>query len=113
MLAFFFVTESVLESSLLQEIFEDLRVINEKGFEYVELNEEFDISISSIEAGTKILPHAHKREVFNYVFSGLFRAKVGKVDTVYRPGDWLMIPAYIQHEVTAEADTKILELWKK
>ena len=99
---------------MIKNLFEELKVISEENFQYVDIGEKFDVSINCIEKGAVVPPHTHDQEVFNYVFDGEFSVSIeGGEHKSYKKGDWINIKAGVVHSVEAKSEVSLLELWRK
>jgi quercetin dioxygenase-like cupin family protein len=98
---------------MFEEIFKNINSIKEIGFEYYNIQENYDVSINFIQQGTKVPSHAHDQEVFNYVFNGEFSIIIDDIEKTYLTGEWVNIPVGKIHSVETKTDVILLELWKK
>lgn len=98
---------------MFEKIFKNSELIKETGFEYYNLQKDYDVSINFIEQGATVPPHSHNQEVFNYVFSGEIYICIDDVEKSYSTGEWINIPAGKIHTVETKTEVILLELWKK
>ena len=98
---------------MFEKIFKNSNSIKEIGFEYYNIQEDYDVSINFIKQGTKVPPHSHEQEVFNYVFKGELSIFIDDVEKPYLTGAWINIPAGKIHSLETKTDITLLELWKK
>ncbi len=98
---------------MFEKIFKNSNSIKEIGFEYYNIQDDYDVSINFIQQGTKVPPHGHDQEVFNYVFNGELSVFIDDIEKSYLTGEWVNIPAGIIHSVETKTDVILLELWKK
>lgn len=98
---------------MFQEIFKNMKPIDEGGFQYFEVDKIFDVSVNFIKAGEKIPFHTHDQEVFNYVFEGHFVVNLNGNHKEYTKGEWINIPANLSHAVETKTAVTLLELWRK
>lgn len=98
---------------MFEKIFKNSKLIKETGFEYYNLEKDYDVSINFIRHETRVPPHSHEQEVFNYVFNGELSVFVDDIEKSYLTGEWINIPAGKIHSVEAKTDVILLELWKK
>lgn len=98
---------------MVEKIFKDSQLIKETGFEYYNIHEDYDVSINFIQQSTKVPPHSHDQEVFNYVFNGEFSIFIDYIEKSYITGEWINIPAGKIHSVETKTDVILLELWEK
>jgi len=98
---------------MFEKIFKNSNSIKETGFEYYNIQEDYDVSINFIQQGTKVPPHSHDQEVFNYVFNGEVSVFIDDIEKSYLTGEWINIPADKIHSVETKTDVILLELWKK
>ncbi|OJY18190.1 MAG: hypothetical protein BGO90_11480, partial [Legionella sp. 40-6] len=96
-----------------EKILKNCNPIKEIGFEYYDLQKNYDVSINFITQNTQVPPHIHEQEVFNYVFEGEFSVTLDAVEKTYTAGTWIHIPAGKVHAVATKTDVVLLELWKK
>ena len=64
--------------------------------------------------GAVVPPHSHHNEQLCYVLSGSLRFFVGQdgeEEFVLGPGETLLLPAHLPHEVVALEDTEVLDLF--
>ena len=98
---------------MFEKILKKSDAIKEANFEYYILKKNYDITINFIQQGTKISPHSHDQEVFNYVFNGEFSIFIDDTEKSYFTGDWIYIPMGKIHSVETKTEVILLELWKK
>ena len=61
--------------------------------------------------GTHIARHKHESEQFTTVLAGTLKLDVGGKVVFLRPGETLVIPAWVEHEAWAEEDTAVLDVF--
>jgi quercetin dioxygenase-like cupin family protein len=64
----------------------------------------------SVPAGFKAEPHAHDHESLVYVLSGRIRATVGDETRELGPGDAVLHPIGLSHQIEALVDTRWIEI---
>lgn len=98
---------------MLEDIFKEIKPVQEGNFSYYEIGKIFDVSINTIDRNTEIAPHNHDQDVHNYVFYGQLTVITHEGERVLRKGDWWFIPAGKRHSVKITEPVCLLELWKK
>ena len=98
---------------MFKEIFRNSTPVKETGFEYFDIQKDYDVSINFIQGETEIPPHPHDQEVFNYVFSDELSIIVDDKEQSYTAGDWIHISAGKVHALKTVSDVTLLELWKR
>jgi quercetin dioxygenase-like cupin family protein len=61
--------------------------------------------------GTHIALHKHESEQFTTVLAGTLKLDVAGREVVVRPGETLLIPAWVEHEAWAMEDTVVLDVF--
>ena len=61
--------------------------------------------------GTYVARHSHESEQFTSVLAGAVKLDVGGKEVVVRPGETLVIPAWVEHEAWALEDTEVLDFF--
>lgn len=98
---------------MLDQIFNSLENVKEKGFKYVDIAKNFDVSINDIESDTIVPDHTHDQDVYNFVFEGTFKVNIEGTEKYFEKGDWIFIKANTVHSVETKNQVKLLELWEK
>ncbi|MBA4696245.1 MAG: hypothetical protein H2069_02500 [Legionella sp.] len=98
---------------MFEKIFKNSNVIKETGFEYFNVQEDYEVSVNFIREGIKVPPHSHDQEVFNYVFKGELSICIDDIKKPYSTGEWINISKKKIHSLETKTSVILLELWKK
>jgi quercetin dioxygenase-like cupin family protein len=70
--------------------------------------EKIEVGLFFYPAGTEAKPHAHPNEQIMVVIRGKGKWRVGKEEKVLGPGEAVLIPANIEHELNIIEDLEII-----
>ena len=103
----------ISRNQMLENLLKSMPPVKEDLFEYFEVSEHYDVSINTIPANTKVPPHTHEQDVYNFVFSGKLTFSLGDTQKNLKKDDWVYIAKDTVHTLEVSEDSVLLEFWKK
>ena len=81
---------------------------NEGQIETVTMAQKSGVGITAMAFGQGVGPHAAKGDAMIYIHEGVATVKIGDDVMEAKAGEFVVMPANIQHQVTAKEDMKML-----